>query len=274
MNPVTQVQPAVPARVLADKVAIVTGSTSGIGLGILQGLARAGCRVVMNGFGDATAIQHAQDLVLAETSAEVFYSDADMSRPEAIHQMVAQTLERWGRVDILVNNAGIQYTAPIESFPAEKWDAILAINLSSAFHTTQAVLPGMQARGWGRIINIASAHGLVASPQKAAYVAAKHGLVGLTKVTALENAQRGITANAVCPGFVETPLVQKQLDDLAATHHISREQARDDILLAKHPNKQFVQVSQLADLVVFLCTDAAASITGAALPMDGGWTAQ
>jgi 3-hydroxybutyrate dehydrogenase len=263
----------VSARPLAGKVAVVTGSTSGIGLGIARALAQAGSAVVLNGFGEASEIARAKAAITAETGVAVSYSPADMTRSEEIAEMITSTVAEYGRLDILVNNAGIQYVAPLDQFPVEKWDAILAINLSSAFHTTRLALPAMRANKFGRIVNIASAHGLVGSPFKAAYVAAKHGIVGLTKVAALETAEEGITVNAICPGYVYTPLVEAQIDGQASAHHISREQVIHDVLLAQQPNKHFASVEELGALTVFLASDAAASITGAALPVDGGWTA-
>ncbi|MGQ0585244.1 MAG: 3-hydroxybutyrate dehydrogenase [Reyranella sp.] len=257
---------------LNGKTAIITGSTSGIGLGIAEAFARAGANIVLNGFGDATEIERTRAELAQRANAMVVYSPADMSRPKAIEQMVRQTVDTFGGVDIMVNNAGIQHVAPIEEFPDEKWEAILAINLSSAFHATKLVLPQMRRKGWGRVINVASAHALVASPYKAAYVAAKHGVLGLTKVTALETAEDGITCNAICPGYVRTPLVEKQIDDQARAHGIDREKVISDVLLKNQPNKRFVEVAELAALALFLCTDNGASVTGAALPMDGGWT--
>jgi 3-hydroxybutyrate dehydrogenase len=258
---------------LQGKTAIVTGSTSGIGLGIAEAFARSGANVVLNGFGDAMQIEKTRSELAQRTNAKIVYSPADMSKPKAIAQMVRQTAETFGGVDIMVNNAGIQHVAPIEEFPDEKWDAIMAINLSSAFHATKLVLPSMREKGWGRVINVASAHALVASPYKAAYVAAKHGVLGLTKVTALETAEDGITCNAICPGYVKTPLVEKQIDDQARAHGIPREQVINDVLLKNQPNKRFVEVAELAALALFLCSDSGASVTGVALPMDGGWTA-
>jgi len=260
-------------RQLAGKVALVTGSTSGIGLGIARSLARAGANVVLNGFGPTDQIKEAQDAITDEFGVTVRYSPADMTKPDAIAGMVAITLEEFGRLDVLVNNAGIQHVAPVDQFPPAKWDAILAINLSSAFHTIQHALPAMRRNGYGRIVNIASAHGLVASPFKAAYVAAKHGIVGLTKVVALEAAEEGITCNAICPGYVSTPLVEAQIDDQAKAHGIAREQVIRDVLLAQQPNKRFATVEELGELTVFLASEAAQSITGVALPVDGGWTA-
>jgi 3-hydroxybutyrate dehydrogenase len=261
------------SRSLAGKVSLVTGSTSGIGLGIARALAEAGSAVVLNGFGVASEIARTKDRISADCDVKVSYSPADMTRPAAIREMVETTLAEHGRLDVLVNNAGIQYVAPLDQFPTDKWDAILSINLSSAFHTMRSVLPAMRKNQFGRIINIASAHGLVASPFKAAYVAAKHGIVGLTKVAALETAEQGITCNAICPGYVYTPLVEAQIDGQAKAHGISREQVIHDVLLAQQPNKRFATVEELGALVVFLASDAAASITGIALPVDGGWTA-
>jgi len=260
-------------RALTGKVSLITGSTSGIGLGIARALAAAGSEVVLNGFGKPEDVADAQEKIAADFKVRVSYSGADMSKPDAIREMIEKTLQSSGRLDILVNNAGIQHVAPLQDFPPEKWDAILGINLSSAFHTTRLALPSMLANKWGRIINIASAHGLVASPFKSAYVAAKHGLVGLTKVTALETAEQGITCNAVCPGYVYTPLVEAQIAGQAKAHGIPREQVIRDVLLAQQPNKRFATVEELGALAVFLASEAAASITGVALPVDGGWTA-
>jgi 3-hydroxybutyrate dehydrogenase len=262
-----------PEQTLAGRVSLITGSTSGIGLGIARALAAAGSEIVLNGFGKPKEVADAQAKIAADFNVRVSYSAADMSKPASIREMIDQTLRSSGRLDILVNNAGIQYVAPLQDFPPEKWDAILAINLSSAFHTTRAALPSMLESKWGRIINIASAHGLVASAFKSAYVAAKHGIVGLTKVTALETAEHGITCNAVCPGYVYTPLVEAQIEDQAKAHGISREQVVREVLLAQQPNRRFATVEELGALVVFLTSNAAASITGTALPVDGGWTA-
>ena len=258
---------------LAGRHAIVTGSTSGIGLGIARALAMAGADVVLNGFGDAAAIERTRAELAATTGVRVLYQGADMSKAEAITAMVEATTAELGAVDILVNNAGIQHVAPIEEFPVAKWDAIIALNLSAVFHGTRAVIGGMKARGFGRVVNIASAHGLIASPFKGAYVAAKHGVVGFTKVTALEGAEHGVTANAICPGYVWTPLIEQQIADQAKAHGISEERVVREVLLVNQPNKKFATVEELGALTVFLCSDAAASITGTALPVDGGWTA-
>jgi 3-hydroxybutyrate dehydrogenase len=258
---------------LAGKVSLVTGSTSGIGLGIARALAAAGSELVLNGFGQQEEVASVRAQIASEFKVQVSFSPADMSKPAAIREMIDGTLQTFGRLDILVNNAGIQHVAALQDFPPEKWDAILAINLSSAFHTTRLALPSMLANKWGRVINIASAHGLVASPYKSAYVAAKHGLIGLTKVTSLETAEQGITCNAICPGYVYTPLVEAQIDGQAKAHHISREQVIREVLLAQQPNKRFATVEELGALSVFLASEAAASITGIALPVDGGWTA-
>ena len=260
-------------RSMAGRAAVITGSTSGIGLGIARALAAEGCNVVLNGFGDAAAIADIQAGIEADFGVLARYSNADMTAPKAIQSMMETVIEDWGRIDILVNNAGIQHVAPITDFPMEKWDAVLAINLSSAFHTIRAALPVMRSRGFGRIINIASAHALVASPFKSAYVAAKHGMIGLTKTVALECAEELITCNAICPGYVATPLVEAQIDDQAKAHGISRESVIRDILLAQQPNKRFATVEEIGAATVFLAGLAASSITGVALPVDGGWTA-
>lgn len=254
---------------LTGKIALVTGSTSGIGLGIAQQLAQQGATVILNGFGE---VEQAKALIAA-TGAEVGYHGADMSDPQQIASMISEIEQQYGALDILVNNAGIQYTAPVERFPVEKWDAIIAINLSSVFHTSRAALPGMQSRGWGRIINIASVHGLVASKEKAAYVAAKHGVVGLTKVIALENAKSPITCNAICPGWVLTPLVQQQIDKRIAEGE-EADAARLALLSEKQPAQEFVTPEQLGALVLFLCSEGGAQVRGAAWNMDGGWLAQ
>jgi 3-hydroxybutyrate dehydrogenase len=259
---------------LAGKTAIVTGSTSGIGLGIAKAFAGAGINVVINGFGDAKSIEATRACIEDEFDVEAIYASADMTRPREILTMVETANKRFGQVEVLVNNAGIQHVEAVETFPVEKWDAILAIDLSSAFHGIRAVVPQMKHRKWGRIINVASAHGLVASPFKSAYVAAKHGLLGLTKTVALETAEHGITVNAICPGYVLTPLVQKQIPETAKSRGISEEEVIKNVLLHAQPTKQFVTTEQVGALAVFLCTDAAASITGAALPVEGGWTAQ
>ncbi len=259
--------------VLSGKTALVTGSTSGIGLGIARAFARAGANVVLNGFGDEKEIEKTRFMLAEETGVHAAYDMANLARPDEVAGMVERMTMAFGQIDILVNNAGIQFVSPLETFPADKWDAIIALNLSAVFHTTKAVFAGMKARGYGRIINIASAHGLVGSPFKAAYVAAKHGVLGLTKVTALEGAEFGVTANAICPGYVWTPLVEKQIDDQATAHKISREEVIRDVLLAQQPNKKFATVEEIGALAVLLATDSAASITGAALPVDGGWTA-
>jgi 3-hydroxybutyrate dehydrogenase len=258
---------------LAGRTALITGSTSGIGLGIARAFAHAGANVVLNGFGDEKEIEATRAMLEKDTAVKVAYSNANLAKPADVVAMIEQASRALGEIDILVNNAGIQFVSPIEDFPAERWDAIIALNLSAVFHTTKAVFAGMKARKFGRIINIASAHGLVASPFKAAYVAAKHGVVGLTKVTALEGAEFGITANAICPGYVWTPLVEKQIDDQAKAHKISREEVIHDVLLAQQPNKKFATVEEMGALAVFLAGNAAASITGSALPVDGGWTA-
>jgi 3-hydroxybutyrate dehydrogenase len=258
---------------LAGRVSLVTGSTSGIGLGIARTLAAAGSDIVLNGFGKSEAIADAKSQIAADFNVRVMHSSADVSQPLSIRDMIEKTLASFGRLDVLVNNAGIQHVAPLQEFPVEKWDAILAINLSSAFHTSRLALPAMLDNKWGRIINIASAHGLVGSPFKAAYVAAKHGIVGLTKVIALETAEHGITCNAICPGYVYTPLVEAQIDGQAKAHGIPREKVIRDVLLAQQPNKRFATVEELGALAVFLASEAAASITGVALPVDGGWTA-
>ncbi len=256
------------------KAAVVTGSTSGIGLAIARALAREATNVMLNGFGDAGEIEKTRAEVERQCGVRALYSPADMTKPAEIAEMIRTAEQAFGGIDILVNNAGIQHVAPVEEFPIEKWDQILAINLSSAFHTIRAALPGMKARKWGRIINTASAHSLVASPFKAAYVTAKHGLAGLTKTVALEVATVGITVNCFSPGYVWTPLVEKQIPDTMKARNLTKEQVINDVLLAAQPTKQFVTVDQIAALVMFLCSDAAAQITGANLSIDGGWTAQ
>lgn len=259
---------------LNGKVAIVTGSTSGIGLGIAKELARLGADIVLNGFGDAGEIETIRNGIAREHGVRVVYDHADMSKSEAVRGLIDATTETFGRVDILVNNAGIQFTAPVEEFPPAKWQAILDINLSAAFHGIARALPQMKKQAWGRIVNIASAHGLVASAHKAAYVAAKHGLVGLTKVVGLEAAGSGVTCNAVCPGWVRTPLVEKQISDLAAQRGISHKQATEELLAEKQPSLQFASPEQLGGTVAFLCSAAADQITGTAISVDGGWTAR
>jgi 3-hydroxybutyrate dehydrogenase len=261
------------AQSLKDKFSLVTGSTSGIGLGIARALAGAGSDVVLNGFGKPEEIEAVRDGVAKDFGVRVSYSGADMSNPESIAEMIATALHKFGRLDVLVNNAGIQHVAPLQEFPPAKWDAIIAINLSSAFHTTRLALPSMIFNKWGRIINIASAHGLVGSAYKSAYVAAKHGMLGLTKVTALEVAEQGITCNAICPGYVYTPLVEAQIEGQAKAHGIPRDQVIREVLLAQQPNKRFATVDELGAFAVFLASDAAASITGTSIAVDGGWTA-
>jgi 3-hydroxybutyrate dehydrogenase len=258
---------------LKNRTAIVTGSTSGIGLGIARALAADGASIMINGFGDASTIE-AVKKEIAGMGVQVDYHPADMTKPEQIADLVKVTSERFGSVDILVNNAGIQHVALIEDFPIERWDSIIAINLSSAFHTMKHALPLMKAKNWGRVINIASAHGLVASAQKSAYVAAKHGIIGLTKAAALESATTGVTVNAICPGWVLTPLVQKQIDARAAEKGLSPDAAKRELLGEKQPSMEFVTPEQLGALAVFLCSDAAAQIRGASYVVDGGWTAQ
>jgi 3-hydroxybutyrate dehydrogenase len=258
---------------LKGKNALVTGSTSGIGQAIAEKFASLGMNIMLNGFGDKDAIEKQRADMASKYGVKVAYSGADISKPAEIYGMVADTVKQLGRVDVLVNNAGIQLVSPIEDFPDDKWEAIIRINLISAFYTTKAVFKDMKAAKWGRIINMASAHGLVASPDKSAYVAAKHGLVGLTKTAALEGAVFGITVNAICPGYVKTPLVEKQIPDTAKARGITEAQVVKDVILAAQPTKQFVTVEQIAGLATFLCSDEAASITGAALSIDGGWTA-
>lgn len=267
-------RPAAQRRMLEGKVALVTGSTSGIGLGVAERLAADGAAVLLSGFGDPQALEKLKNALAFDHGVPVAYSAADLSEPDAIERMMAFAAEALGEVDVLVNNAGIQHVATIEEFPIDKWNAILAINLSAAFHAIRLALPGMKRRGWGRIVNIASAHGLVGSPFKSAYVAAKHGIVGLSKVVALEAAQSGVTCNTICPGYVWTPLVEKQIEDQARTHGIPRDKVVSDILLKAQPNKRFAGTAEIGALVSYLCSDNAASITGAALPVDGGWTAQ
>ncbi|MBB5754979.1 3-hydroxybutyrate dehydrogenase [Prosthecomicrobium pneumaticum] len=260
--------------ILAGKTALVTGSTSGIGLAIATAFAKAGANVVLNGFGEPAAIEATRAELAASTGVTVTHSGADMTKPDEIAAMVAEAEAAFGAVDVLVNNAGIQHVAPIDEFPIDKWNAILAINLSSAFHTMRAALPGMKRKGWGRVINTASAHALVASPYKAAYVAAKHGIAGLTKTAALEVATAGITVNAICPGYVWTPLVGKQIPDTMKARGMTEQEVKEKVLLAAQPTREFVKVDEVAALALFLCRAEAANITGALLPIDGGWTAQ
>jgi 3-hydroxybutyrate dehydrogenase len=258
---------------LLGKTALVTGSTSGLGREIATSLAAAGCRIALNGFGAPAEIEALQAELKSTYDVEVFYHGADLTVPPQIVEFIERATEQLGSIDILVNNAGTQFVSPLESFPDEKWDTLIALNLSAAFHTTKAVLPGMRARQWGRIINISSAHGLVASPFKSAYVASKHGLIGLTKVTALETARDGITCNALCPGFIHTAIVEGQIDEQARSTGIPREKVIEEVILAKHATKDFVRADQVSAFVLLLCADAGASTTGAAIPIDGGWTA-
>ena len=259
---------------LQGRNAVVTGSTSGIGLGVARALAAQGCNVLLNGFGDAAEIEKIRAGLAAEFKVKVVYSPADMSKPADIRAMIALAEKELGGVNILVNNAGIQHVAPVPEFPDEKWDQIIAINMSSAFHAAKAAVPLMRAAGWGRVVNIASAHGLVGSPFKSAYVTAKHGIIGFTKVLALETAKENITCNAICPGYVRTPLVDKQVDDQARAHGIPRERVISDVILAPQPSGRFVEVDEVAGMAVFLCSDAGKSVTGASMVMDGGWTAR
>ncbi len=259
---------------LKGKVAIVTGSTSGIGLGIAKELAKLGADIVLNGFGDAGEIEKIRSGIEREHGVRAVYDSADMSKGEAVRGLIDATIEKFGRLDILVNNAGIQFTAPVDEFPPAKWHAILDINLSAAFHSIATAVPQMKKQRWGRIVNIASAHGLVASTHKAAYVAAKHGLVGLTKVVGLETAGSGVTCNAVCPGWVRTPLVEKQISDIAAQKGISQKEATNELLAEKQPSLDFALPEQLGGTVAFLCSAAADQITGTAISVDGGWTAR
>jgi 3-hydroxybutyrate dehydrogenase len=256
------------------KSVIVTGSTSGIGLGMAEAFAAEGMNVMLNGFGDKAEIEAIRARLASEHGIDAAHHGADMTKPAEIEDLFKTAERTFGTVDVIVNNAGIQFVAPVEEFPPEKWDAIIAINLSSAFHLTRHAIASMKSRGWGRVINLCSAHGLVASPFKSAYVAAKHGILGLTKTVALEVAEHGVTVNAICPGYVLTPLVEKQIPDQAKSRGITEEQVKRDVILGAQPTKKFVTVEQIGALAVFLCSDAAASITGAALPMDGGWTAQ
>jgi 3-hydroxybutyrate dehydrogenase len=258
---------------LRGKTALVTGSTRGLGREIADHLAAAGCAVALNGFGTPAEIAELRSGMESAHGTRIFHHDADLTKAAEIPEMVSAVARELGPIDILVNNAGMQFVSPLEQFPTEKWDAVLALNLSAAFHATKAVLPGMRARRWGRIVNIASTHGLVASPFKAAYVASKHGLIGLTKVTALETARDGITCNALCPGFIHTDIIEGQIDEQSRATGIPREKVIEEIILAKHATREFVQASHVAAFVLLLCSEAGASTTGAAIPIDGGWTA-
>ena len=258
---------------LNGKTALVTGSTSGIGLAIAKALAAQGAQLVINGFGDAAEIETIRQALSQSSDADVLYSSADMRNPREIETMVRDAEAAFGAIDILVNNAGIQHVAPVEEFPVDKWDDIIAINMSSSFHTIRAALPKMKAKGWGRIVNISSIHGLTASPFKSAYVTAKHGVIGLTRTVALEIAEQGITVNAICPGYVKTPLVDNQIADTAKVRNISKSDVIRNVLLERQPTKEFVEVDEVAALTLFLCSEGAKSITGIALPQDGGWSA-
>lgn len=259
---------------LKNKSAVITGSTSGIGLGIARALAQQGANVMLNGLGDAAAIEQTRAALAAETGVRVLHHPADVSQGAQVAALIAATEAAFGGVDILVNNAGLQFVSPVEEFPAERWDTLQAVILNSSFHAIKAALPGMKRRNWGRIVNLVSAHGLVASPFKSAYVAAKHGQVGLTKSVALEVAETGITCNAICPGYVLTALVEGQIENQARVHQLPRERVVRDIILAAQPSKRFVEIAEVAALVVFLCGESAKSITGTAIPIDGGWTAR
>lgn len=258
---------------LKGKNAIVTGSTSGIGQGMAYALAKAGCNVMLNGLGDAAAIEVERAKMEKDSGTKILFNGADMTKPDQIEAMIKETKKKLGSVDIIINNAGVQHVAPIDEFPPEKWDQIIAINLTSAFHMTRFAVPYMKESGWGRIVNLASAHALVASPFKSAYVAAKHGIAGLTKTVALELAQANITCNAICPGYVKTPLVDKQIGDQAKARGISEEDVVKNVILGAQPTKQFTTVEDVGALAVFLCSDAAKNITGSIIPIDGGWTA-
>jgi 3-hydroxybutyrate dehydrogenase len=258
----------------AGKSAIITGSTSGIGLAIARAFAGGGMNVMLNGFGEPDEIEATRAGIEQECGVKALHSKADMTRPDEIAQMVEDATRAFGQVDVMVNNAGIQHVEAIETFPPEKWDAIIAINLTAVFHGTRAVLGGMKQRGWGRIINMASVHGLVASPYKSAYNAAKHGVIGLTKTVALEAAESGVTVNAICPGYVLTPLVERQIPEQAQLRGMTEDEVVNNVMLAVQPTRKFVTIEQVSGLAVFLCSDAAASITGTSLPVDGGWTAQ
>lgn len=259
---------------LKDKVALITGSTSGIGLGMARAFAREGVHVMLHGLGDQTEIERLRRELASATGATVRYHDADVREAAEVTRMISDTEQAFGALDILVNNAGVQFVSPVEEFPAERWTAIQNIVLNASFHAIRAVVPGMKRRGWGRIINLASAHGLVASPFKSAYVAAKHGQVGLTKSVALELAETAITCNAICPGYVRTPLVEGQIDSQAKSHGMPRERVIREVILAAQPTRRFIEVDEVAALAVFLCGEQARSITGAAIPIDGGWTAR
>ena len=258
---------------LAGKTAVITGSTSGIGQGIARSLAEQGANIVLNGFGDKDEIEADRVKLAEDTGVNVLYHAADMTKSDEIADLISFSVDKFGSIDVLVNNAGIQFVAPIDEFPEQKWNAIIAINLSSSFHTIRHALPHMRKQGWGRIVNLASAHAIVASPYKSAYVAAKHGIAGLTKTVALEAADQGITCNAVCPGYVWTPLVENQIADTAEARGISQEEVKTDVLLAAQPTKQFVTVEQIGGVVNFLCSDTASNVTGVVMPVDGGWTA-
>jgi len=258
---------------LKGKSAIITGSTSGIGAGLAESLAAQGCHIMLNGFGDAAAIEKQRAALETDYGIKAYYNAADMTKPDDIARLVAAMADQAGSVDIIINNAGIQHVCPIDEFPPEKWDTIIAINLSAAFHMIRCAVPHMKQSGWGRIINLASAHALVASPYKSAYVAAKHGIAGLTKTAALELAEQNITCNAICPGYVKTPLVENQIADTAKARGISEDEVINDVMLKAQPTKQFTKIEDLGALAVFLCSDAAANMTGTMLPVDGGWTA-